>query len=389
MRCFLCGSNDLNIADLGKKLIDSSNFYNQNEKPPRFSYQLTVCRKCNHVEIKSSNPCWLSTRKHTFITYNEPSDYFPLIANLIRSIDIDFSDASIHAFSYKDFNLVDYLCEEIGISSVRKGDHAQTSDLWLPTIDTQGKMSEPIALKNFLGEIELNNKRHTIVLLSRFFDHASNIQLIKTMINLTSKSVHLIFDINDYQKLFYSSTLEYLWNERRNLFVKQEIEQLVKQLGTRCLAFAYESQTTSPTIFGLISNLVTNQVEVSPNNDFKFPKPNVIEHLELLRDKWAKILPLGSKLGIIGASHKGISLAQFVLSDNVLYSLHDDKEVLMGKTPPVDPPLGFHKFSDFDFSDYSHISITTTKTIATKIVPKVRASGFNGKILNFDCQILN
>ena len=105
-----------------------------------------------------------------------------------------------------------------------------------------------------------------------------------------------------------------------------------------------------------------------------------------LRQDWKLELKLGHKLAIIGASHKGISLAQFVLESETNYSLHDDKEALKGKTPPVIPPLGFHSVSGFDFSEYTHLAITTTLIIAEKIIPKLRESGFKGRILNFDCR---
>jgi hypothetical protein len=152
---------------------------------------------------------------------------------------------------------------------------------------------------------------------------------------------------------------------------------------------AYESQTTSPTIFGLLSNQVSEKVQISPFDALETLKPRVISRLKNLQSLWARALPHNSKLAIIGASHKGISLAQFVLGEDVQYSLHDDKEALRGKIPPVDPPLGFHPVSDFDFSSYSHTAITTTKVIAAKIIPKLRTSGFNGEFLDFDCQILN
>ena len=387
--CFCCGHDDLDRAVLGKKLMDSSDFYQQNEYVSRFSYELTVCRDCGHIEIKSDNPCWLSTRKHTFITYNEPTDYFPLIANLIRSIEIDLSDTSLHTFSYKDFKLVDYLREEFKISDVQKNDHAHTSDFWLPVSNKQGEQAQPTALKNFLHEIEKSQKKNKIVLITRFLDHANNIELIKAVLDLCAKSAHLIFDINDYEKLFSSNTLEYIWNERRNLFVRDEIERFAKNCGTRSLILAYESQTTSPTIFGLLSNRIGDQVQVTPARDLQLTKPNIIFRLKHLRETWMKALPQDSKLGVIGASHKGISLAQFVLGDDIQYSLHDDKDALSGKNPPVDPPLGFHRVSDFDFSSYSHVAITTTKVIATKIIPKICASGFDGKILDFDCRTLN
>ena len=168
-----------------------------------------------------------------------------------------------------------------------------------------------------------------------------------------------------------------------------ENEQFAKNCGTRSLILAYESQTTSPTIFGLLSNRIGDQVQVTPARDLQLTKPNIIFRLKHLRETWMKALPQDSKLGVIGASHKGISLAQFVLGDDIQYSLHDDKDALSGKNPPVDPPLGFHRVSDFDFSSYSHVAITTTKVIATKIIPKICASGFDGKILDFDCRTLN
>jgi hypothetical protein len=201
--------------------------------------------------------------------------------------------------------------------------------------------------------------------------------------------VHLIFDINDYEKLLGSNTLEYVWIERRNLFNRDEIDRLAKTRGTRSLTLAYESQTTSPTIFGLLSNQISEKVQISSYEALETPKPKLIYRLKNLHKLWAQALPHNSKLAIIGASHKGISLAQFVLGDDVQYSLHDDKEALKGKIPPVDPPLGFHLVSDFDFSSYSHVAITTTKVIAAKIIPKLRTSGFNGEFLDFDCQILN
>ena len=388
-KCFCCGNGGLDHISLGKELIDSSNFYQRDQIPQKFHYQLSVCQDCSHIEIKSDNPCWLSTRKHAFITYNEPTDYYPLIANLIRSIEIDLSDTSLHTFSYKDFNLVEYLRKEFKIMDVQKNDHALTSDFWLPVSNKRGELAQPIALKNFLQEIETSQMKNKIVLITRFLDHANNIELINSVLDLCAKSAHLVFDINDYEKLFNSNTLEYIWNERRNFFVRDEIDRLAKMRGTRSLMLAYESQTTSPTIFGLLSNQISDQVQVTRAEDLEFSKPNVISRLKRLRERWVKALPPGSKLGIIGASHKGIALAQFIISDDTQCSLHDDKEALIGKIPPVDLPLGFHRVSDFDFSSYSHVAITTTKVIAAKIIPKLRASGFNGEILDFDCQILN
>jgi hypothetical protein len=188
--------------------------------------------------------------------------------------------------------------------------------------------------------------------------------------------------------LFNLDTLEFVWNERRNLLRHSDIESILRKTNLKSSIFAYESQVVSPTLTGVISE----RLKVSPNSNStpsNLPVTHLVGKLIVLRQRWFEKLVKTHKLGVIGASHKGMSLAQFVLSDQVQYSLHDDKEALRGKTPPVNPPLGFHLVSGFDFSEYTHIAITTTLVIAAKIIPKLRASGYTGEILDFDCQRLD
>ena len=151
----------------------------------------------------------------------------------------------------------------------------------------------------------------------------------------------------------------------------------------------YQSQEVSPTLTVIISDKLANHSQSYLNDIFKVPSSNLIEKLTALRIRWHDSLAANHKLAIIGASHKGVSLAQFVLANEVQYSLHDDKQALKDKTPPVLPPLGFHSVSGFDFSEYTHIAITTTLVIAAKIIPKLRASGYTGEILDFDCKRLD
>jgi hypothetical protein len=150
--------------------------------------------------------------------------------------------------------------------------------------------------------------------------------------------------------------------------------------------FEYESQEVSPTLTGIISERLSNAPDSDLRDIIELPAPNLIEKLTDLRLKWQDTLTANHKLGIIGASHKGVSLAQFVLGPGVQYSLHDDKQALKGT---IDPPLKFHLFSGFDFSEYTHIAITTTLVIAKKIIPKLRSSGYTGEILDFDCKRLD
>jgi hypothetical protein len=213
--------------------------------------------------------------------------------------------------------------------------------------------------------------------------------LLEKILGLSSPTRHFIFDINNYDRLFELETLEFIWNERRNFLRRSDIEAILKHANLSYSIFTYESPEVAPTLTGVISenfNIVpkSNSTEVA-----SLPPLNIVEKLIALRQRWQGKLGMNHRLGIIGASHKGVSLAQFVLSDHAQYSLHDDKEALRGKKPPVNPPLGFHLVSGFDFSGYTHIAVTTTLVIAARIIPKLRASGYTGEILDFDCQRLD
>ena len=240
-----------------------------------------------------------------------------------------------------------------------------------------------------MGEIESSKKSHQIILITRIFDHITSRDLLQKILEFSSPTRHFVFDINNYDRLIELDTLEFIWNERRNLLRRSHLESILKRSNLKYSIFAYESQAVSPTLTGVISQ----RLEQAPNSiatgGIKLSEPRLFEKLIVLRQRWQDKLAINHKLGIIGASHKGISLAQFILDNHTRYSLHDDKEALKGKTPPVVPPLGFHSVSGFDFSEYTHIAITTTLVIAAKIIPKLRASGYTGEVLDFGCQKLD
>jgi hypothetical protein len=389
MRCFICESSEFDQISLKENLLDASAFHETHHELMRYSYFLATCRKCGHSAISTDNPCWLSTRKYDFIKYGEPTEHYPKISNILGGLNLDFKDVSIHTFSYKDVQLANFLARDLNISNINLSDHAGCSDDWLPFVSRDGIKRTPLPLTRFLTEINNSEKSHQLILITRFFDHVATHDLLRKFLGLSSPSRHLVFDLNDYGRLFKLGTVEFVWNERRNLFRRSHLESILQKNNLRYSMFAYESQEVSPTLTGVISERLANASDSDLTDIIKLPAPNLIEKLTALRLRWQDTLAADHKLGIIGASHKGVSLAQFVLGNGVQYSLHDDKQALKGKTPPIDPPLGFYSVSDFDFSEYTHIAITTTLVIAAKIIPKLRASGYTGEILDFDCKRLD
>lgn len=389
LQCFVCQSNEFEQITLKQNLLDASDFCEVGSKNIGFTYVLTICTKCGHSAIQTDNPCLLPTRKYDFLKYGEPIEHYPRVSSILRSLNIDFNDTSLHAFSYKDFQLANFLAKDLKISDCSINDHVGCSDDWLPVISSDGTNRNLLPLARFITEIDKSKKSHQIILITRIFDHVANRDLLQKILDLSSPTRHFVFDLNNYDRLFELDTLEFVWNERRNLLRRSHLESILGRSNLKYSIFAYESQEVSPTLTGVISERL-DQSPISISADVtKLSAPRLLEKLKALRQRWQDKLATNHKLGIIGTSHKGVSLAQFVLDNHRQYSLHDDKEALKGKIPPVNPPLGFHSVSGFDFSDYTHIAITTTLVIAKKIIPKLRASGYAGEILDFDCRKLD
>ena len=384
MRCFVCQSDEFHQISLNQNLLDASDFCEVGATIIGYSYVLTTCKKCGHSAIQTDNPCLLPTRKYDFVKYGEPIEHYPKVSLILRALNLDLDNISIHTFSYKDFQLANFLAKDLAISDVNLNDHAGCSDDWLPVNSSDGIKQDPLPLERLINEINKSDKSHQLILITRFFDHVANHDLLQKILRLNSPTRHIVFDLNDYERLFELGTLEFLWNERRNLFRRSHLESILQKYNLKYLMFSYESHEVSPTLTGVISERLKQSPNSSAVDVTKLSAPHLVEKLIALRQRWQDKLTMSHKLGIIGASHKGVSLAQFVLDSQVKYSLHDDKEALKGKTPPVAPPLGFHSVSGFDFSEYTHIAITTTLVIAAKKIPKLRASGYTGEILDFD-----
>lgn len=387
-RCIVCQSNEFDEISLNQNLLDASDFQELNQQSVGFAYALATCRNCSHSAIKTNNPCWMPTRKYNFIKYGEPIEHYPKVSVILRELNLDSKDISIHTFSFKDFKLASFLADDLNISDINLNDHAGCSDDWLPSVSSDRSIKYPQRLTQFVTEIETSNKSHQIILITRIFDHIANHLLLQKILDLISPTRHIVFELNNYDRLFELGTLEFIWNERRNLFQRSHLESILQKHNLTYSVFPYESHEVSPTLTGVISEKLMMTPKANAAKVVISPAPNLVEKLITLRQLWQGKLGMTHRLGIIGASHKGVSLAQFVLGNHVHYSLHDDKEALRGKTPPVKPPLGFHRVSDFDFSEYTHIAIATTPVIAARIIPKLRSSGYTGEILDFDCRKL-
>ena len=227
--CIVCNKVGFTRVLLGESLADASDFRDAIELSTKFLYELATCKFCGHNSIQTDNPCLLPTRKHDFIKYGEPTEHYPKISKILGGLNLDFKDVSIHTFSYKDVQLANYLARDLNISNINLNDHAGCSDDWLPSVSSDGIRQTPLPFARFLNEIDNSKKSHQLILITRFFDHVANHYLLKNLLELSSPRRHIVFDLNDYDRLFKLGTDEFSWNERRNLFCRSHLESILQK----------------------------------------------------------------------------------------------------------------------------------------------------------------
>ena len=296
MRCFVCQSDEFKQIRLNQNLLDASDFCEVGVKDIGFTYVLTTCKNCGHSAIQTDNPCSLPTRKHDFIKYGEPTEHYSRVSSIFRTLNLDFNDISIHTFSYKDFQLANFLAKELEIYDVNLNDHAGCSDDWLPLASIEGSKPNPQRLCDFISEIESSKKSHQIILITRIFDHVTSHDLLQKILEFSSPTRHFVFDLNNYDRLFELDTLEFIWNERRNLLRRSHLESILKRSNLKYSIFFYESPAVDPTLTGVISERLGQSPNSVALEIVKLQVPNLVEKLKELRQRWRDKLAINHKL---------------------------------------------------------------------------------------------
>ena len=153
LQCFVCQSNEFEQITLKQNLLDASDFCEVGSKNIGFTYVLTTCTKCGHSAIQTDNPCSMPTRKYNFIKYGEPIEHYPRVSSILRSLNIDFNDTSLHAFSYKDFQLANFLAKDLKISDCIINDYVTTTDyLNLTHLSLYGMSDETYYVARILSQ---------------------------------------------------------------------------------------------------------------------------------------------------------------------------------------------------------------------------------------------
>jgi hypothetical protein len=320
--CWVCGSTDYDATVLGKRLYDASDFVPPGTQRAAHDFHLRECRACGHTWTATDHPSWLTTRAHDFIRYKEPTEHFGQIRDALIGRGVDLATCSLFTFSYKDEPLLEFLRP----GAVAGPDVAGLSRDWAPEVDG----APPRRLDLLRRQLDQSNSAQRVVLIRRVLEHVAARELLDEILSLADEHTYLVFDMADFPTLA-ETTVDFVWNERRHYWSPTD---LVRIAGSCGLALTVS-----------ISNLRESTVLVIIGGSLKsilasrFKSLLGLGHqLDEVRRRW-RLLAHGHSVVVIGASHKGVSLAQVHLNQDPLrgdckYFLHDDNPSLLGLSAP-------------------------------------------------------
>jgi hypothetical protein len=324
--CWVCGSTEYDATVLGERLYDASDFVPPRTQRVAHWFHLRECRACGHTWTATDHPSWLTTRAHDFIRYKEPTEHFGQIRDALIGRGVDLAACSLFTFSYKDEPLLEFLRPGAAVGP----DVAGLSRDWAPGVDG----APPRRLDLLRRQLDQSNTAQRVVLIRRVFEHVAAHELLDEILSLADERTYLVFDMADFPTLA-ETTVDFVWNERRHYWSAADLARMARSRGIAHAEFA--SDLREPTILILIGGSLESTSTSVMKTLFGLGR-----QLDEVRRRWHS-LAHGQRIVVIGASHKGVSLAQVHLNQDPSrvdwqYSMHDDNPSLLGLSAP--DPLG-------------------------------------------------
>jgi len=295
------------------------NTKNQNNNGNPFGWG--YCQNCLCFQNLPPNKAYFTTRYHEWVKYNEPDWHFEGILSKIKNLNnSDSGFEHVIGLSYKDTTLVELISKELNIKSHPSDIIGITND-WLKI----GLNSPKKIVSDYIKSI--SNGKRSILIARRLLDHCSSPVEFFDIFNCMAKGSLIYIEINDYYQLVKNYKYDFLWNERTFYPFKNHIENIINKTSLGSLDIGSISN-------GKNESIVYSFLQVTKEN--KKPIDNKIEMTLMekilikdfvnswydLKKYWLNIVK-NEKVGIIGASHKGVSFSQLFFK-NVEFLLFDD-----------------------------------------------------------------
>ena len=356
------------FRDSNQKIVEGSGYFGWGHCTNCYLFQNLPLRK----EL-------FSTRYHEWIQYNEPDWHFDNILSEIKKMDILSNDYQyVIGLSYKDTSLVEEISREFGIKAYPSDFIGITNDWYNLELNEAKKK-----LSNYLNSI--SNGEKVIIIARRIFDHCTYPIEFLSFFNCLLEDSLIYLEMNDYKQLFSNNIYDFFWNERAFYPFSNHVENIINKASLHPIS-TNSICTNSESIFysfaQINQNIYNSKITRSnPNSiDINFLK-NYVHNWQVLKDNWDSVC-LKEKLGIVGASHKGISFSQLFLN-NLEYYLFDDSLNKKGKYHP-DRNILVNPINSLSIKQVSRLIVTVSEKWHGKLKSQFQSINSKAKLYTFE-----
>jgi len=337
------------------------------------------CQNCFCLQNINQEKTYFTTRYYNWIDYNEPDWHFDNILSDLKGLQSSTGDFQcVIGLNYKDTTLVEAISKEFNIQSHPSDFIGTTSDWHNIGLDKSKKR-----LINHIMSISKGKK--SILIVRRILDHCSYpIELLKTLNCLLPGST-IYIEMNDYKQLVKNNIFDFIWNERTFYPLSNHVENIINEASLHPIIVNSISNNSESIFYSFArvnqkkQNFRFNQSNTN-SIDIKNLK-NYVYHWRELKDYWYSVC-LKEKLGIVGASHKGISFSQLFLN-NVEYYLFDDSLKKQGKYHP-DKNIAVASISSIVKNQVNRLIVTISEKWHNKLKSQIQSIDNKVKLYTFE-----
>jgi hypothetical protein len=363
--CWVCGSTDYDATALGKRLYDASDFVPPGTQRAAHDFHLRECRACGHTWTATDHPSWLTTRAHDFIRYKEPTEHFGQIRDALIGRGVDLAACSLFTFSYKDEPLLEFLRPGAAVGI----DVAGLSRDWAPGVDG----APPHRLDLLRRQLDQTNTAQRVVLIRRVFEHVAARELLDEILSLADERTYLVFDMADFQTLA-ETTVDFVWNERRHYWSQADLVRIASPQS--CIVTPVDGPAEA-TILGIVGGSMSDTPLGSEALSWY-----LATRLQDARDRYRRELGHYEAIGVVGASHKGVSALQLLTPPVSRWTLFDDREVLVGQAAPVSGEGSVRAVSATKTVQPDVVIVCTAPSSLPAVAARLRGEGLRGRVVD-------
>jgi hypothetical protein len=337
------------------------------------------CKKCLLIQNINKNDELFTARSFDWIKYSEPEGHFEGILNDLKEIqskNVKFD--YIIGVSYKDDTFVEAVSEKFGIKC-SKNEIIGVTNSW-KKYEQIGQIEQINKLYQNIRDIALKYN-NVLLILRRVIEHCNAPVDLLNMISKLGKRITILIETNNYEEEVSNCNYSFIWNERNYYPFSNHLGKII-QMGNFYPLFMRSNKTHNGFSNYILANNNNNR-DIDIKYEARFNNHDIIKYIknwEILKNK---LVSDNKVIGIIGASHKGISYSQIFKKEINKYYIFDGASNKIDKMHPDHDNKIISQKEMMNFNVERYVVTIDTKWYNT-IIKTVRDVNLEIEIVDFE-----